>query len=346
MVGCRKRRNASIAGNVKAKYRPSHKAADTINTFLRCERRMSVSKNLVADNAHDLAFIAKVSGFTPIIGRDDLELAFVKGWRCIVQKGLFNVGDLGVYCAIGSIPGRNGRVKTVSMGGVISQGVLSPMSILSDCGVTDITRYKEDDSVAKEMNVKKYIAPEELAQYKKTSSNEPFPESVPKTESIRIQHDPVALLTAIQDKNITITRKEDGCSCTFMYLDGVIRICSRNYAYDVGAKGGEKHYALMYEKYDIDSKLRTLKRNIAIQGEIVVPSINGNRMKLSKLAFSVFDIFDIDLQRYYSYDDMLSLCAELQLQTVPLLYRGPACCLNLTSHAVNGLMHTKLNIIS
>ena len=162
-----------------------------------------------------------------------------------------------MYCAIGSIPGRNGRVKTVSMGGVISQGVLSPMSILSDCGVTDITRYKEDDSVAKEMNVKKYIAPEELAQYKKTSSNEPFPESVPKTESIRIQHDPVALLTAIQDKNITITRKKDGYSCTFIYLDGVIKICSRNYAYNVGAaKSGEKHYPLMYEKYDIDAKLR------------------------------------------------------------------------------------------
>lgn len=296
---------------------------------------MSGKRKRCEYDADNLAFIARVTKLSPVIGHPNLELATVKGWNCIVEKGQFKVGDLGVYYAVGCIPDKTGRVKTVAMGGVISQGVLGPMSWLSDRGYKDLSKYKENDSVAVEMKVKKFIEQEEADQYEKKSTHEPFPESVPKTESTRLQHDPIAMLAAIQDKNITITRKEDGCSCTFMYLDGEIKVCSRNYAWTAQDKEAMPVYYATFEKYGIGPKLRKLKRNIAIQGEIVGPAINGNRLLRAKVELEVFDIFDIDAQQYLSYDEMCALCSALSLRTVPLLYRGPANTLDLT---VEGFM--------
>lgn len=281
-------------------------------------------------DASDLAFIAKVTEISPIVGQPDLELAAVKGWKCIVKKGQFRAGDLAVYCAIGCIPDRMGRVKTVAMGGVLSQGVLGPLTWLKDRATKDLGKYEEDDSVAMEMNVRKYIPKEEESQYKKKSAHEPFPEIVPKTDSTRLQHDPVAFLAAIQDKNITITRKEDGCSCTFFHYNGETKVCSRNYVWGAAETGASPEYHQMFQKHGLNAKLKILQRNIAIQGEIVGPRINQNRMQLSEVAFYVFDVFDIDRQEYLSYDAMCDLCQQLQLDTVPLLYRGPAAALDLS----------------
>jgi RNA ligase (TIGR02306 family) len=292
---------------------------------------MSTEKRKRDDEyADDLAFIARVAGISTIVGQPDLVLAAVKGWKCIVKKGEFQAGDLAVYCAIGSIPDRMGRVKTVAMGGVMSQGVLGPLSWLKDRGYTDLTKYEEDDSVAMEMNARKHIPKEEQNQYKKMPAHEPFPDIIPKTDSTRLQHDPVAFLAAIQDKSVTVTRKEDGCSCTYYHYNGVTKVCSRNYVWSASDAGASPEYHLMFKKHDLKKKLKTLHRNIAIQGEIVGPGINKNRMKLQEMAFFVFDMFDIDNQRYLGYDEMCLLCMELQLDTVPLLYRGPAAKLNLS----------------
>jgi ATP-dependent RNA circularization protein (DNA/RNA ligase family) len=78
------------------------------------------------------------------------------------------------------------------------------------------------------------------------------------------------------------------------------------------------------------AKLADLGRNIAIQGEICGPKINDNRLKQTVLTYSVFDAYDIDAQEYLPYDELMQLCATLGLQTVPLIYRGPAAALDLT----------------
>lgn len=87
-----------------------------------------------------LASIQRITNLAPIEGKDRIELAFVGGWQLIVQKGQFEVGDLCVYIEIDSVlPEReefefmrryNFRVKTIKIGGVISQGICFPLSIL------------------------------------------------------------------------------------------------------------------------------------------------------------------------------------------------------------------------
>ncbi|WP_337564108.1 hypothetical protein [Megasphaera sp.] len=51
-----------------------------------------------------LASIQKIISLTPIPNADRIELARVLGWKCVVKKGEFKVGDKCVYIEIDSIP--------------------------------------------------------------------------------------------------------------------------------------------------------------------------------------------------------------------------------------------------
>lgn len=50
-----------------------------------------------------LATIQKISNIEPIEGKDRIELATVLGWKVIVMKDQFSVGDLCIYCEVDSI---------------------------------------------------------------------------------------------------------------------------------------------------------------------------------------------------------------------------------------------------
>lgn len=281
------------------------------------------TKKRSIDDIADQAFVVKVMELLPLDGRDDIELASIKGWKCIVKKDVFAVGDLAVYVAMGYKVKGQSLGRMFAMGGVISQGALLPMKCLVDKGYTDLTKFAENDSVAMELSVTKHIPFEERGQYKKSNHAE-FPDYVPKTESIRLQHDPALFFAAIQDKDIVITRKEDGCSSTYIYNNGKFVMCGRNYIWKASDIKEQPDYFLMEDKYDLKRKMTKLKRNIAIQAEIIGPKINGNRMQLKDKLLHVFDVFDIDQQQYLGYDEMCTVCAALGLATVPLLYRGPA----------------------
>lgn len=51
----------------------------------------------------ELAYVVRVNAIEPIEGRDRVECARVGGWTCMVPKGAFNVGDLGIYFEIDSL---------------------------------------------------------------------------------------------------------------------------------------------------------------------------------------------------------------------------------------------------
>ena len=83
----------------------------------------------------ELAYVVLIDGIEPIPGYDRVEHAIVGGWRVIVQKGQFNVGDPAIYFEIDSrVPSdkecfaflekRHYKVKTLKMCKTISQGLL------------------------------------------------------------------------------------------------------------------------------------------------------------------------------------------------------------------------------
>ena len=87
------------------------------------------------DGVRELAYVVTIDNIEPILGYDRVEWATVGGWKVIVQKGQFNIGDPAIYFEIDSkVPSnkecfaflekRHYKVKTLKMCKVISQGLL------------------------------------------------------------------------------------------------------------------------------------------------------------------------------------------------------------------------------
>jgi len=292
-------------------------------------------ENIVAvETERKLASIVKVNNIYPIEDADKIVLVEINGWKCIAKKDEFNIGDLAIYFSIDSIPDmldpntsfikdKGGRIKTIKMRGVISQGLLAPLSWLVSRGF-DIYGIKEDDDVTMQMGVTKYIHPEELGQYdgSNVSSSKKFPPYVPKTDEPRIQDKP-KFFENLKDRRIVITRKEDGSSCTFIFNNGKFEMCSRNFVLEENSDAS-KMYAFINNKFDIEKKMTDCKLNIAIQGEMIGPKINGNRLNLAEFDFRVFNVYNIDKQKYMLHSDICNICTMLGLHMVPEIYNGEA----------------------
>ena len=90
---------------------------------------------LNANSERELAYVVLIDGIEPIPGYDRVEHAIVGGWRVIVQKGQFQIGDPAIYFEIDSrVPAdrecfaflekRHYKVKTLKMCKTLSQGLL------------------------------------------------------------------------------------------------------------------------------------------------------------------------------------------------------------------------------
>jgi len=104
---------------------------------------------------------------------DRLEIAQIRGWQCIVQKGAFQAGDLGVYLPIDSIlpveleqqafPPESKikldkhRIKTIKLRGAIGQGLLLQLQdVLFGESIAIAT---EGDDLTELLGVTKYEPP-------------------------------------------------------------------------------------------------------------------------------------------------------------------------------------------
>jgi len=305
---------------------------------------ITVSLSVPAETSRPLATIVKVKRLLPIANADRILLAEVKGWRCVVKRDEFQEGDLAIYISIDSIVDKtdptfaflNGktRIKTVKLRGVVSQGLLGPIEWLTSRGV-DGTNLTEGDDVTEPMGVTKYIPKEEEDQYYFPAATgrilKTFPEFVPKTHESRLQDDGY-VLESITGREIVITRKEDGCSCSFIWNNGDFFICGRRFIWET-LNASTSHYFQVSEIFDVKNRLNGLHRNIALQGEIVGGKVNGNRLQLKERDFRVFNIYDIDTQSYLGWKDVVEICRQLDMHTVPVVYQGPANQLELSIDA-------------
>lgn len=302
-----------------------------------------------------LASICMITKLLPIEGAERIVMAQIKGWKCIVKVGEFSEGDLGVYFEIDSVVDKDDptftflkgkyRIKTMKMRGVLSQGLILPLSCLASRG-HDISAFVEGDNVTEQMGVQKYVETEEMAQYigKPGIPKNPFPNFCQKTDEPRLQSN-TEYLNKIKGRLIVITRKEDGSSGTFSFKDGKFGIHSRNTTLDE-PETCTMQYFFVKDKFEIERKMTELNSNIAIQGEVIGPKINGNRMKLTEYDYRVFNIFDIDNQSYLNWPTVIDLTTKLGLNTVPIIYEGLADNLELTVDAFLELAKKQLYVSS
>lgn len=206
------------------------------------------------DAMRKLASVQRVLALEPIKNADFIELAQINGWQCIVRKGEFKVGDLGVYLEIDAVPPNTPafeflwkprpeppptlRIRTKKLKGVVSQGLLLPL-YGELANLVDQIPLEGDDWTEK-LGVKKYeVSVKGPRSHAKRVMYGPFAADIPKTDEERIQSSP-GLLDELRGLPYVITEKVDGTSATFSIdRDGVFRVYSRNWEVEPAKQPGK-----------------------------------------------------------------------------------------------------------
>ena len=286
-----------------------------------------------------LASIRKIDKIKEHTNADTLELAIIGGWQVVVRKGEFKENDLVVFFEIDSwvpvsiapflakdkpkfysidpsiIPPVEGeKLKTVKLRGELSQGLILPVSILN--GV-----FNEDDDVTEVLGIQKWEAPIHASLRGTVKGS--FPSFVKKTDQERVQNLKKEVFVNNKDTKYEVSIKIDGSSMTVGYnstIDSPVFVCSRNMNLKLDNSNNSFIQIAMF--LDLPNKLTQLQRNIAIQGELYGEGIQGNPEKIRGHKFLVFDIWDIDNQKYLSPKERQEIINQLGLESVPILHEN------------------------
>ncbi len=283
-----------------------------------------------------LASVRVISNIQPIPNADKIELVTVDGWNVVVAKDVgHKVGDLVIYCEIDSfLPIREEfeflrkssykkmgdvegfRLRTVKLRGQVSQGLILPMSVLNPPDTNIYVTPFEGLDVTEMLDIVKYEPPipAELAGKVKGT----FPSFIPKTDEERIQN-----LTSeyeewkYQSKHqFYVTEKLDGSSATFYVKDGEFGVCSRNL--ELLETEGNTFWKVARE-LDLENKMKSLGKNISLQGELIGEGIQGNPYKLKGQTIRFFTGYDIDKRERIGFIHFIVMIMDMGLEYVPVI---------------------------
>jgi len=278
-----------------------------------------------------LASIQIIWKIDPIDGADRIELAHVLGWQCVVNKGQFANGDLAVYFEIDSflpirdvfeflrkssyantdIMGEGFRLKTQKFKGVISQGLLMPISAFPELrtGVwlgADVTEL---------LGVKKW----EIEQRVTTGGTVKgeLPSCVPHTDETRVQTMP-ELISEFGEMEYYISTKMDGSSHSIAWDDDGFHVTGHNFEY---ADDGKSDFYEFIKSRGYGQKLHELYveeglKTFVVQGEFCGPGIQKNRLRLVKPEWYVFTVMKNG--RRVGLKEMVKVCELLGCEHVPI----------------------------
>jgi RNA ligase (TIGR02306 family) len=275
-----------------------------------------------------MASIRIVDGIAPIEGADAIETAVIGGWKVVIRKGEFAVGDRVVYCEIDSwIPTElapflskgkeprefNGvkgeRLRTIKLRGQLSQGLLLNL----DNALPFTNSFQDGDDVSEVLNIQKWERPMNAQLAGMAKGN--FPSVIPKTDQERVQNLVKEIASAV-NLQFEVTEKLEGSSMTCYLIDGVFGVCSRNL--DLKETEGNAFWQVA-RKERIEEKMRCGDGDWAIQGELIGPGIQGNIYKLSEPEFRVFDVYNIQSGDYLMPIYRRALIERMGLKHVPVL---------------------------
>ncbi|MBO6113545.1 MAG: 2'-5' RNA ligase [Lachnospiraceae bacterium] len=282
-----------------------------------------------------LASIQRIWKIEPIDGADRIELAYVLGWQCVVNKGQFNPMDLAVYFEIDSflpvrpefefmrsssyrktdILGEGFRLKTMRFRGQISQGLLLPVTKFPEIPLD----MEVGADVSEILGIKKWEIEEKVTTGGTVIGSLPF--DVPHTDETRIQAEP-DLLKEFAGLEYYISTKMDGSSHSISLDGDGFHVTGHNYEYK---DDGKSAFYEMIKRDNIEYKIEGFyEKNglqlLTIQGELCAPGIQKNRLKLTRPEWYVFTVREngkrVGLKR------MQEICDKIGLQMVPIEETG------------------------
>lgn len=248
------------------------------------------------------------------------------------------------------------RIKTMKMAGSLSQGFCVP---LSDLEYVPKDMENLDTDLTKHLGIVKYESAGEKGMNgtvgsKCGSGSLPFPSFIPKTDQTRLQNIPVQF-EAARDAGELFEKsfKLDGSSITAYLYKGVPGVASRNVGFrmqtenkgiirtlkdywnmikqrgirrariETQIKADDNQFTQAAQESGVMTALIRENRNLAFQGELVGPSIQKNFEGQSENTLFIYDVFDIDAQKYLLPGERQALCAKYNLKHVPLAADHP-----------------------
>jgi RNA ligase (TIGR02306 family) len=329
---------------------------------------------IVPSDNRKLVTIRQIKNILPIDGADKIECAVVDGWNVVVGKGEYQIGDQALYYEIDSfLPiedpryalmisrgvktlenGKQGhRLKTIRLRGVISQGLLMPLSQFPELTIVhgDMILYQDPNFKYDPTNFLYYgisvrVLGDDLSDLLGIVTYEPpipaclsgkvkglFPGFAPKTDEERCENLD-RKLDPYWDQEFECSIKMDGTSCTIFLREhhGTVEIgvCSRNF--DMVETEDNTYWKVARQEGIIDF-LEHLhhreNRNLAFQGEIVGTGIQGektNNEEIKGHKFFLFRIWDIDANRFLSPNERMAIYThalhdEYTFEHVPIVGR-------------------------
>lgn len=313
-----------------------------------------------------LASLVRVQAVEPIPDTERLSVATMegKGWKVVVCRNDFKAGDTAVYFEIDSaLPNEDRyaflrdrclrkfmtkggallkeclRIRTVKLRGVVSQGLLMPvtpetfpelyggMAYAIGADLTELLRVEHFDEL------KAALAPQ-TGNPVAADAMGPFPPFIPKTDEERIQN-LVEYFTTQKDRSFEVTVKDDGSSVTMFWSpandpEHPFGVCSRNLRLKPEKADGTVSLPwLMASKYGVEKKLSLIAAGeYALQGELVGPGIQSNRDLATEHEWHVFRVWDIANRRFLKPCDARDLCLNLDIPYVTVVAR----CLPVFQH--------------
>jgi len=300
--------------------------------------------------ARKLASIQKIETLNPIKKADFIEVATVEGmgWNVVVKKGEFQVGDACIFCEVDAVLpdkpwsafmyDRKFRVKTIKLRKVLSQGLIFPMSILDTEQKGRILSTPEEPDywgldLTEILEVKKYECPANTGGMSGAEASGWFPRVlIPKTDEPRLQSS-MRMLEALEGTPFYVTVKCDGSSGTYIrlhedystYAAGDLIVSTRNrmirpQVLDPDSLDNRpRKKNAFFEAAARYNLAEVIPEGFAVQGEVVSPGIQRNRLGLETTDLRVFNVWDIKEHCYLSYYGALPFCENAGLTFVPLV---------------------------
>lgn len=235
------------------------------------------------------AFITTINHINAHDDADTLELAYVKNWQCVVRKDTFKTGDTVLYIVPDAMLditqpwtegfvkylGKGGRVKTVSLRGKKSCGILIDINepyIQEVLNGVDITTL-DSEGIASLFGIGHWSAPppKDLSALRSC-----LPAGVEKSDEENWQ--------SLEEEDLhlgepcLVTKKMDGSSAVIYYnpQDDNLEICSRSLSLKLEC---HNNYTAALLPYADTVKFLALYTNgpVAIRGEVCGVGINGNK---------------------------------------------------------------------
>lgn len=311
-----------------------------------------------------LARIECIDDIQPIEGADRIEVLTVGGWKVVAQKGQgYEVGSRVAYFEIDSFISndlapfltkpdrfpkefegvRGERLRTIKLRGQISQGLLLPLTeitqyLLTHRGYTHgavtpelyppldsdlpTVTFEVGEDLTEALGIKKWEAP--VPGQLQGAVEGQFPTAlVSKTDEERVQN----LWRDIQKRDpkeiYEGTLKLDGASCTVILCEGKLRVCSRNWELKIPEDGASDN-SYIQQALVVGERLRAFGLDdVAVQGELMGPGIQGNREKLKEVQLFVFRVWNLRTHQQLSPDDKREFCVRVGLKQVPTVSEGP-----------------------